>query len=197
VVTTPCKHHIHQVCLRRLELPVCPLCPTELPFSWFLPNDNPFVERGFRVVPASQYKPSFPGGPNRKCSGYPLHQPPPTMLRGLGGMTMRSYLHRAPPMGVHEDECESPPTSPTLVVESAGNDESASSGSESSSDESNSNFSEEEKTANRTPSPGGRSKHQNGKGTPWAYTSLGKMRILNAPKVSNALTSSSSPPLYQ
>mmetsp|Transcript_66430 Transcript_66430/g.105019 ORF Transcript_66430/g.105019 Transcript_66430/m.105019 type:complete len:604 (-) Transcript_66430:313-2124(-) len=190
VVTTPCKHHMHQVCLRRLELPVCPLCPTELPFSWFLPNDNAFVERGFRVVPASQYKPAFPGGPNRKCSGYPLHQPPPTMLRGLGGMTMRSYLHRAPPMGVHEDECDSRPTSPTIVEKSAGKDESASSGSESSSDESNSNFSEGEEE--KTPSPGGRSKHQKGKGSALAYTSLGKMRMLNATKVLNALNSSSS-----
>jgi len=95
-LTTPCKHHFHDVCVRRLEMPQCPLCKSALPFEWFLPAGHPLAETGFRVVPARQYRPVFPGGPSRGTGGYPLHSPPPETLYGAQGIKMRSFLHRIP-----------------------------------------------------------------------------------------------------
>eukprot|EP00438_Fugacium_kawagutii_P035212 Skav218673 [mRNA] locus=scaffold44:124011:140676:- [translate_table: standard] len=98
VVTTPCKHHFHRVCINRIDSPQCPLCSTALPFAWFLPQDHPCVEHGFRTVSPQQYQPCFAGGPNKGCCGYPLQRPPPAQLYGAIG-SMRSYLHRLIPTG--------------------------------------------------------------------------------------------------
>lgn len=112
VVTTPCKHYFHRVCVGRLEMPSCPLCASPLPFSWFLPNEHPFADRGFRVVPIRDYRPRFPGGPSARSCGYPLHRPPPGKLFGPGRMVMTSYLHRAVPMGgTGEDTAANTPRS--------------------------------------------------------------------------------------
>eukprot|EP00427_Karlodinium_veneficum_P007795 CAMPEP_0169091280 /NCGR_PEP_ID=MMETSP1015-20121227/16277_1 /TAXON_ID=342587 /ORGANISM="Karlodinium micrum, Strain CCMP2283" /LENGTH=607 /DNA_ID=CAMNT_0009151759 /DNA_START=69 /DNA_END=1889 /DNA_ORIENTATION=- len=145
VMTTPCKHQFHEICLRRLEMPICPLCPAELPFSCFLPSNHPLVERGFKVVPACQYKPRFPGGPSRGSCGYPLHQPPPITLLGPAGKSMRSYLHRVPPTGSVDDDDDEAQDSYQPAEESPRNGEdevsldSQSSASDSSSEESDDN----------------------------------------------------------
>jgi hypothetical protein len=97
VVTTPCKHHFHRVCISRIDLPQCPLCVEPLPFSWFLPSDHPLCEQGFRVVSASAYDPPFPGGPSRGSGGFPLQEPPPCQLLAADGSAMKSYLHKIPP----------------------------------------------------------------------------------------------------
>lgn len=106
VVTTPCKHHFHRVCVNRLELPECPLCNEDLPYSWFLPHDHPCVDHGFKCVAMLDYKPQFAGGPSRGSGGYPLHRPPPMALHCPDGLTMRSYLHRMAPMNGDEEDCE-------------------------------------------------------------------------------------------
>lgn len=111
VVTTPCKHHFHRVCINRVDSPQCPLCNTALPFSWFLPADHPCAEHGFRTVSPQSYQPCFAGGPSKGSCGYPLQRPPPAQLYGANG-SMRSYLHRLIPTGSgvesHEDEDNSP-----------------------------------------------------------------------------------------
>ncbi|CAE8654100.1 unnamed protein product, partial [Polarella glacialis] len=55
VVTTPCKHHFHRVCISRIDMPQCPLCTAQLPFSWFLPSEHPCSEHGFRAIPVHNY----------------------------------------------------------------------------------------------------------------------------------------------
>jgi len=98
VLTTPCKHQFHRVCVGRLDEPKCPLCREPLPFSWFLPAEHPCCDQGFQVVPARTYQPDFAGGPSKGTHGYPLHRPPPVSLHGPRGLVMKSYLHRlAPP----------------------------------------------------------------------------------------------------
>jgi len=94
VVTTPCKHHFHKVCINRVEMPKCPICDTSLPFCWFLPPKHPCAMRGFNVVPPAEYRPQFPGGPSKGSGAWPLHSPPPTSLHAAGGVVMKSYLHR-------------------------------------------------------------------------------------------------------
>jgi len=96
VVTTPCKHHFHKICVQRLDQPNCPICEAKLPFECFLPAEHPLVHRGFRVVSQVDYRPQFPGGPSRLGGGWPLHQPPPESLYGPGGSVIKSYLHRIP-----------------------------------------------------------------------------------------------------
>lgn len=173
VVSTPCKHHFHRVCVSRLEMPQCPLCSTKLPFSWFLPDDHPLVERGFKVVPVHQYKPLFPGGPHRGCGGFPLHQPPPRELHGPDGLSMMSYLHRIPPMGLVDDDLDSgstasPPPSPQRGGPDVELD--ASSASESSSEESNSEDDGEDVVQKQTTSRRSRSNK-------WAYSAVGRMKL--------------------
>lgn len=176
VATTPCKHHFHRICVNRLEMPECPLCSTELPFSWFLCEDHPLVDKGFRVVPMSKYKPLFPGGPDRACGGFPLHQPPPKELHGFDGLTMTSYLHRMPPMGHSEGDVamelsgsKSNPTSPTLSATTGGPDGEVSSASESSSEESASED-DREVVENKHNS------YRRSRSNKWAYTAIGRMR---------------------
>lgn len=137
VVTTPCKHHFHRVCISRIDFPQCPLCVEPLPFSWFLPPDHPLCEQGFRVVSASAYDPPFPGGPSRGSGGFPLQEPPPCELFSVDGVAMKSYLHKIPPMCRFLDEVGNGGNS---AVEEHGGDHTniSSSASESSSDESNS-----------------------------------------------------------
>ena len=108
-VTTPCKHHFHQSCMQKLELPVCPCCGSSLPVALFLPEGHPCGESGFHTIPPEEYRPSFPGGPSRGSGGYPLHRPPPESLLGPGGLRMRSYLHRAVPPSM------SPPSLPSAA----------------------------------------------------------------------------------
>jgi len=120
VVTTPCKHHFHRVCVSRLELPQCPLCDSDLPFSWFVPSEHPLSERGFRVVPMSKYRPQFPGGPSKGSMGYPLRLPPPVSLFLPDGTKMTSYLHRIPPMEDDSgDEFQGPVTPPSSTTSPA------------------------------------------------------------------------------
>lgn len=111
VVSTPCKHHFHRVCINRIDSPQCPLCNTALPFSWFLPQEHPCAEHGFRTCSPQNYQPCFAGGPSKGSCSYPLQRPPPAQLFSANG-TMRSYLHRLIPTGSgvdsHEDEDRSP-----------------------------------------------------------------------------------------
>mmetsp|Transcript_136537 Transcript_136537/g.251100 ORF Transcript_136537/g.251100 Transcript_136537/m.251100 type:complete len:600 (+) Transcript_136537:72-1871(+) len=176
VLTTPCKHHFHRICVKRLEMPQCPLCSMDLPFSWFLCNDHPLVDRGFRVVPMYKYKPLFPGGPDRACGGFPLHQPPPKELHGSDGLTMMSYLHRMPPMGHSEDDVDielfgskNSPTSPTSAT-TGGPDGELSSVSESSSEDS---ASEDDREAVDNTHRSYRRSRSNKR----AHTAIGRMRI--------------------
>lgn len=134
VVTTPCKHHFHRVCVGRLEFPQCPLCTQELPFRWFVPREHPCAEHGFRVVAMHDYTPVFPGGPCKQHGGYPLHQPPPMVLHGPQKLTMKSYLHKVlvPPTARHE-----PPTPAAgCQVQEEEEDGSSSSSSESGTEDS-------------------------------------------------------------
>jgi len=118
VVTTPCKHQFHRVCVGRIDMPKCPLCKEALPFSWFLPPDHPCHDEGYQVIPAGMYRPQFLGGPSQgTLHGYPLHKPPPRELHGPTGLTMRSYLHRLVPMCTPDDgnvtpRCKSSQSSP-------------------------------------------------------------------------------------
>ncbi|CAJ1438049.1 unnamed protein product [Effrenium voratum] len=127
VVTTPCKHHFHRVCINRVDTPECPLCSKALPFSWFLPNDHPCAEHGFRTVTPRSYQPYFAGGPSKGSCGYPLQHPPPAQLYSATG-TMRSFLHRLIPTGsgVAEEDDEEEPASPQAPVEELREDESSS-----------------------------------------------------------------------
>mmetsp|Transcript_72959 Transcript_72959/g.170974 ORF Transcript_72959/g.170974 Transcript_72959/m.170974 type:complete len:660 (-) Transcript_72959:98-2077(-) len=108
VLCTPCKHHFHRVCITRIDKPQCPICSTQLPFSWFLPPNHPCTEHGFRTVEPRSYKPIFAGGPGKGNCGYPLQRPPPAALTGPENMSMRSYLHRLIPTGVDVGEEEDP-----------------------------------------------------------------------------------------
>lgn len=192
VVTTPCKHHVHQVCLRRLEFPACPLCTEELPFSWFLPSSHPLVDRGFKVVSPTQYRPRFPGGPSRGSCGFPLHQPPPITLLSPGGKPMRSYLHRVPPTGGaddDDDEHDSTKDHPLSEDHSSRlehDSESQSSASDSSSDESDDGGSHVEDDAEQIVAS------KNSNKAMWTYTSLGRMRLLDVDKVTRCPIGSSS-----
>jgi len=138
VVTTPCKHHFHRVCINRIDMPSCPLCATNLPFSWFLPADHPCAEHGFRAVGPHNYRPMFPGGPSKGSCGYPWRRPPPATLVGLKGLKMRSYLHRLVPTGtgIGEEEEDDVATSPTSPERASPDPEEAADVSESSSEES-------------------------------------------------------------
>jgi len=173
VVTTPCKHHFHKVCISRIDLPQCPLCSTNLPFSWFLPSGHPCVEHGFRVVSSRNYKPDFPGGPSRGSCGYPLRQPPPESLYARGGLVMKSYLHRIAPTGDPEDSPRSNvPTSPASPVQRAADTpENGSSASESSSDESGSEDGDD----------GPRSSSRKTRERSWAYSACGRIRLVSTP----------------
>mmetsp|Transcript_86587 Transcript_86587/g.149845 ORF Transcript_86587/g.149845 Transcript_86587/m.149845 type:complete len:600 (+) Transcript_86587:88-1887(+) len=182
VVTTPCKHHFHRICVNRLETPQCPLCSSGLPFSWFLPADHPLAEKGFKVVPIADYRPQYPGGPSRGCCGFPLHQPPPIDLRGPDGLVMKSYVHRIPPMGNVSDygdskqlrgKAETVSLQSLLASEemqSAEDELEPSSASESSSEDSSSEV-DEAKAEERRSSP----KHS--RSNKWAYTAVGRMRV--------------------
>mmetsp|Transcript_64980 Transcript_64980/g.180190 ORF Transcript_64980/g.180190 Transcript_64980/m.180190 type:complete len:697 (-) Transcript_64980:256-2346(-) len=202
VVSTPCKHHFHRVCISRLEEPKCPLCGHQLPFSWFLPEDHPCCETGFRVVPTNQYRPLFPGGPSRGTYGYPLHRPPPVTLRGPGGIVMKSYLHKVVPMGLEEDNGPLTPTSaaaacpmsPLTAADTPGqraSEEAAdgSSASDSSSEDSNTDDGGGGDLANSPSSP------KKGRSHAWAYSSVGRMRLLErsdpmeAPAIPSAVPS--------
>jgi len=177
VVSTPCKHHFHRVCINRLEEPKCPLCSFELPFNWFVPSEHPCAEKGFRVVKMKDYRPLFPGGPSRGSRGYPLHRPPPVSLCGPGGLTMKSYLHRIVPMGTEED-LGSPPTprSTTAAAERLGEEHADnSSASESSSEESASEDGAEQVQGGSLPSG------KQGRQYAWAYTAVGRLRLLEPP----------------
>ncbi|CAE8594056.1 unnamed protein product, partial [Polarella glacialis] len=191
VVTTPCKHHFHRVCISRIDMPQCPLCTAQLPFSWFLPSEHPCSEHGFRAIPVHNYRPLFPGGPSKGSCGYPLHRPPPASLTGPGEMTMRSYLHRLIPTGAsagnaeeveEEDESEQP-ASPSSC--GGGNAEPDNrSQSESSSEESNSEDEAEEDVnvesrvasskngASRSP----RHSRRNNRNPVFLFSALGKIR---------------------
>jgi len=175
VVTTPCKHYFHRVCINRVDLPQCPLCSCQLPFSWFVPANHPCAEHGFRVVLAQQYRPQFPGGPSRGTCGYPLRQPPPLQLYGPGNFAMASYLHRILPSPDADSEPSPEATSPVPMSPErrpADSPEEGSSASESSSEESGS---EDGDDAEEGPIP--KHKHERR----WAYGALGRMRILAAP----------------
>mmetsp|Transcript_43447 Transcript_43447/g.93079 ORF Transcript_43447/g.93079 Transcript_43447/m.93079 type:complete len:644 (-) Transcript_43447:596-2527(-) len=191
VVTTPCKHHFHKVCISRIDMPQCPLCSAQLPFDWFLPEDHPCTERGFRVVPANRYCPEFPGGPSAGTCGYPLHRPPPAELLARGGITMKSYLHRILP--TRDADPESPNNSPLLrspalgpsspgSVSGLGGDRLASGGgcgaesSDSSSDESGSEEGDMETQGGLLTSSGHRSR-----GKQWLYGPNGRMRSVPHP----------------
>lgn len=198
VVSTPCKHHFHRICLKRVDLPQCPLCATALPFSWFLPTDHPCAENGFRVVPARGYKPAFPGGPSRGTGGYPLHRPPPMQLFGPEGIMMKSYLHKTVPMGDPEaQETSSPPLRPAASPDDETAEEGDGAGSsESSSEDSNSENGDETFTGLGT-SSGSRAQQAAGsrRGRPkaWAYSAIGRMRLCERPAAAEG-TSPLAPP---
>mmetsp|Transcript_44622 Transcript_44622/g.128025 ORF Transcript_44622/g.128025 Transcript_44622/m.128025 type:complete len:672 (+) Transcript_44622:65-2080(+) len=181
VVTTPCKHHFHKICINRIDLPQCPLCSTNLPFSWFVPHGHHCAENGFRVVTAQRYRPEFPGGPSVGSCGYPLHRPPPESLFGRGGLAMKSYLHRILPS--HEPACDSPrsneattPAPASPQHRHAESPDGGSSASESSSDESGS----DDGCDDAPSSPSGRRKGERGE-RKWAFGALGRMRLVPAP----------------
>lgn len=183
VVTTPCKHHFHRVCISRIDMPQCPLCTTALPFSWFLPADHPCCEFGFRAIPAHQYRPVFTGGPSKGSCGYPLRQPPPAILHGTGGLQMRSYLHRLIPTGsgLDEDEEEQkeaevhdlPDDTPWTTDQDAEAEESMSSSEDSGSEESEDDDAGREDQVS-TPL---KESARNGSRV-FVYSSIGKMRLL-------------------
>lgn len=203
VVTTPCKHHFHHICVKRLDEPKCPLCLSALPFSYFLPADHPLKESGFRVCQPSKYRPHFPGGPSKGCGGFPLHRPPPMQLLGPGGSTMKSYLHRIPPMGSVDDEEPESPASPHFGSQRWDRQESegASSASGSSSEDTNSEDGLEE-----SESAAFRFGHDDSMRRPrkdkWAYSALGRMRLCTGQRrstrhstVSSSSTLPNPPPL--
>jgi len=159
VVSMPCKHCFHRVCIQRLDSPKCPLCLEPLPFSLFLPKHHPLTEQGFTVCKPDSYKPQFIGGPSQGSGGYPLHKPPPVVLYGIGGIEMPSYLHRIPPLGSEDDSLRMQVASQSHSF-SDYEDKSCSSSSEDSED---SPSSDEDGLPN--------------KGCTWAYTTCGKIRI--------------------
>ena len=113
VVTTPCKHHFHRVCLKKRDSLKCPLCDEDLPVSCFLPhNKEPDIRRlggAWRVctyAECPQYFSTnrdlqhvFPGGPCSYCGGWKLPQMPPITLMGAGGVKIPSYIHKVPWVG--------------------------------------------------------------------------------------------------
>lgn len=180
VVTTPCKHHFHKICIKRLDVPNCPLCHSSLPFSWFLPSDHPLVERGFPVVPPSRCKPLFLGGPSKDSHGYPLHCPPPANLLGPGGTTMRSYLHRLPAMG-SADAGE--PGTPRITSAPSSTPQSPdfhpSKGEDSDSSESSTDA---EATTSEVHSDEDATHHRarSSREVKWAYSATGRMRLCSS-----------------
>mmetsp|Transcript_33301 Transcript_33301/g.75909 ORF Transcript_33301/g.75909 Transcript_33301/m.75909 type:complete len:645 (-) Transcript_33301:63-1997(-) len=196
VVTTPCKHHFHKVCVQRIEVPQCPLCSMSLPFSWFLPRGHPLSDSGFRCVPVCKYKPHFPGGPGRGNNGFPLHAPPPASLHSAAGM-IKSYIHKIPPMGDEEEEdlaeLQSPTSHPTptlLGQASPAGDipaselpQAAASDSESSSEESDDGEGAAAEGAGMRPAD--TKKSHRGAQLSWAYTALGKMRLCTGKSASS------------
>jgi len=176
VVTTPCKHHFHKICIGRLEEPKCPLCNSQLPFDWFLPTDHPCSQTGFRVVPIHRYTPLFPGGPSKGAGGFPLHQPPPVSLLGPSGITIKSYLHKMLPMDDEDDvgsdcaaEATSAPASPELRPHPA-EDREESSASDSSSEDSHSEDGADRHDEHDRP--------QKSKPHVWACSAVGKVPLL-------------------
>mmetsp|Transcript_32656 Transcript_32656/g.74344 ORF Transcript_32656/g.74344 Transcript_32656/m.74344 type:complete len:676 (-) Transcript_32656:85-2112(-) len=185
VVTTPCKHHFHRICISRLEEPKCPLCASELPFDWFISKDHPCAECGFRVVKMKDYRPLFPGGPSRGSHGYPLHRPPPVNLLGPGGLTMKSYLHRIVPMGGEEDvdEAQTPRSATAGPPSRCGHGGSPETpgdehGDNSSASESSSEDSGSEDGGERTASAAHSTKRSRQR-TSWAYSAIGRVRLLD------------------
>lgn len=135
VVTTPCKHHFHRVCVSRLQMPQCPLCSGPLPYSWFLPAGHTLGECGFHVVSPQEYNPPFPGGPNLDSGGFPLHTPPPMELFTPNGRSMKSYLHKALPLSSNDlltsqqlQNRDSTEPQPALSTSSSDSSEAGSSG---------------------------------------------------------------------
>eukprot|EP00929_Paragymnodinium_shiwhaense_P115636 TRINITY_DN8462_c0_g1_i1.p1 TRINITY_DN8462_c0_g1~~TRINITY_DN8462_c0_g1_i1.p1 ORF type:complete len:679 (+),score=131.40 TRINITY_DN8462_c0_g1_i1:88-2124(+) len=188
VVTTACKHHFHRHCVKRLDLPECPLCCADLPFSWFIPADNPFSQTGFRVVKPLNYKPSFAGGPSKGTSGYPLHSPPPLSLHVDGEIMMRSYLHKVIPMGTpEENDVNSPVTSPILAPQAPPTRDDASSASSSSTDDDNSGSDLEGLAALRRDTRTSAGSNSDGAAEAkkarhhrrWAYSAVGRVRLLS------------------
>lgn len=178
VVTTPCKHHFHRVCINRIDMPQCPLCATALPFSWFLPADHPCCEFGFRAIPAYQYRPVFAGGPSKGSRGYPLRQPPPAILHGTDGLQMRSYLHRLIPTGNGLDEEQEEVESlvqdtPWTTDQDAAAEESMSSSEDSGSEESDDDDAAKEDEVTTPPKESARTGSR-----VLVYSSIGKMRLL-------------------
>lgn len=172
VLTTPCKHHFHKACLMRsVSEPKCPLCQVDLPWSLFLREDHPCIERGFRVVQPVCYKPDFPGGPSRGSRGYPLRNPPPMELFGGGGVKMKSYLHALmPSAGAQEEEVGRRQTDGTAASEAetaapaaAAQDEAGSSGSDTSSEDNEESCSEE---------------GDDGLERRWVWSAVGRIRLL-------------------
>eukprot|EP00440_Ansanella_granifera_P027926 gb/GFBE01030342.1/.p1 GENE.gb/GFBE01030342.1/~~gb/GFBE01030342.1/.p1 ORF type:complete len:709 (+),score=129.24 gb/GFBE01030342.1/:1-2127(+) len=189
VVSTPCKHHFHRVCISRIDMPTCPLCTTALPFSWFLPAEHPCAEHGFRTVLPHNYRPMFAGGPSKGSCGYPLRRPPPASLHGAEGLKMRSYLHRLIPTGssVGEEEDEEAPTtnpgSPEVKPSTpAAQDLADAEDEESSSEESNSEDDDEEDgEAGPASDFATRRSARSGTRAPpvFAYSAVGRMRLLD------------------
>lgn len=182
VVTTPCKHHFHRICIRRIDMPNCPLCSCQLPFSWFLPSDHPCAETGFRVVQARAYKPLFAGGPSRGSAGYPLRRPPPVSLHCPDGNLMKSYLHRVLPTGdtEEEEEAPSPQLSPSAHSRTSRDAAEGAGSSESSSEDSQSNDGSDDGRLLCVEHRAARVGHSDlwkGKTRAWAYSALGRMRL--------------------
>lgn len=96
VLTTPCKHSFHRICMTRMTHPKCPICFETLPFDYFVSKEHPLADTGFHVVSGDEYKPCYPGGPSQDVGGFLLHSPPPAMLVSAG-VQMRSFLHKLPP----------------------------------------------------------------------------------------------------
>jgi len=186
VVTTPCKHYFHRVCIGRVDLPQCPLCSCALPFSWFLPERHPCADHGFRVVSPGQYKPCFPGGPSRGTCGFPLRRPPPLCLHGAAGLQMKSYLHRIPPTldPSGEAEVDSPGSAhgPRGGVATPDGDSSAS---ESSSEESGSDDGDHAAPAGSRGAGFGAvvARHRCRQERKWAFSATGRTRLVQAPAV--------------
>eukprot|EP00930_Biecheleria_cincta_P040973 TRINITY_DN28056_c0_g1_i1.p1 TRINITY_DN28056_c0_g1~~TRINITY_DN28056_c0_g1_i1.p1 ORF type:complete len:639 (+),score=97.78 TRINITY_DN28056_c0_g1_i1:53-1969(+) len=197
VVTTPCKHHFHRVCMSRIDMPQCPLCTQNLPFSWFLPADHPCCEFGFRAIPPQHYRPMFVGGPSKGSCGYPLRQPPPAVLHGPEGLRMRSYLHRLIPTGsgLVEDEDEeeeieaSVPEAPWTKLQEAEAEESMSSSEDSGSEESEDDDAAKE---DQVATPPRESTRTGGK--TFVYSSIGRMRLLRRPQKCSAVEEDSADP---
>jgi hypothetical protein len=151
IVTTPCKHHFHKVCIRRITMPECPLCAGPLPFSWFLPEGHCCVDAGFRVVAPQEYNPSFLGGPSYDSGGFPLHQPPPMKLLDPEGHQMKSYLHKASPIAAPSALAKGSSSDPSSALDEGFEDFTRQTSPESSSDSSEAESSDDEGSQDMAP----------------------------------------------